>query len=120
VEYQAVDGIERCLVGYAGGTAPNPTYQNIQDYTEALLIEFDPTVISYRALLGLWKDMHSPYPSNRQYRSAVLTTNAAQDEVAREFCQKIQFVDIEPATTFYLAEEYHQNFLQKQRAGVFG
>jgi len=95
------------------------TYQNIQDYTEALLVEFDPTVISYEDVLEHWKGMASPYPaSKRQYRTAVWYLNDDQRQVAEEFVAKMpggKYVDVEPATQFFLAEEYHQNFLEKQK-----
>ena len=106
-------GVDRCLVGYSGGEAPDPTYQNIQDYTEALLIEYDPAVVSYLDILKLWRGMHTPYPSKRQYRSAVMTLNEEQQKIAEEFCASEKYVDVEPATRFYMAEDYHQNYLKK-------
>ena len=106
-------GVDRCLVGYSGGEAPDPTYQNIQDYTEALFIEYDPSVTSYEAILTLWRSQHTPYPNKRQYRSAIFTLNEQQEKLANEFCKEEKYVAIEPATSFYLAEEYHQNYLKK-------
>ena len=98
------------------------SYENIQDYTEALLIEFDPAVVSYESILKLWRAQHTPYPNKRQYRSAILYLNDEQKQIAEEFCRNEKYVDLEPVTKFYRAEEYHQNFLQKQmgaRASVF-
>jgi peptide-methionine (S)-S-oxide reductase len=111
-----VVGVDRCIVGYSGGVAPDPTYRNIQDYSEALLIEFDPTVSSYEKILKLWRGMHTPYPSNRQYRSAIMYLNEEQEKIAKEFCKGEKNVDVEPATEFYLAEEYHQNYINKSMA----
>lgn len=106
-------GVDRCLVGYAGGVRTDPHYQNIQDYTEALLIEFDPSVTSFAKILQLWRTLHAPYPSKRQYRSAIMYLNKQQAAVAMELCGGEKFVDIEPATNFFMAEEYHQDYLKK-------
>jgi peptide-methionine (S)-S-oxide reductase len=107
------------LVGYAGGNGIDPTYQNIQDYTEAIFVEYDPDVTTFADVLRLWRSSHTPYPaSKRQYRSAIWYMNAQQEQLARDFCQGLQHVDIEPATNFFMAEEYHQNYLAKMRARV--
>jgi peptide methionine sulfoxide reductase MsrA len=108
-----VAGVDRCIVGYAGGLEPDPTYRNIQDYSEALLIEFDPTVSTYEEILKLYRGMHTPYPSNRQYRSAIMCLDEKQLKIATEFCKGEKHIDVEPATKFYLAEEYHQNYIKK-------
>jgi peptide methionine sulfoxide reductase MsrA len=108
-----MNGVTRCVVGYSGGLEPDPTYQTMMDYTEAVLVEFNPSVVSFEQILGKWKTLGEPYPANRQYRSAVWYTNADQEEVARQFCQGIEYVDVEPATKFYLAEKRHQNFLAR-------
>lgn len=66
--------------------------------------------------------MGEPYPSKRQYRSAIFYLNDEQRKIAEEFCSAMKygkFVDVEPVTRFYMAEEYHQNFLAKQRSRVF-
>jgi len=86
------------------------------DYTEALLVEFDPSRVKYVDILKHWRSMGSPYPAYKaQYRFAIFTLSDEQERVARAFCQGMQFVDIEPVTKFYRAEEYHQDFLKKQR-----
>uniref|UniRef100_A0A7S2YJ16 peptide-methionine (S)-S-oxide reductase n=1 Tax=Entomoneis paludosa TaxID=265537 RepID=A0A7S2YJ16_9STRA len=113
-----MNGVTRCLVGYSGGVELNPTYQTIMDHTEALLIEYDPTIISYGEILKEWKhQMGEPYPSKRQYRSAIFCLNDEQSALAQEFCQQNvkqpKFVDIEPTTRFYMAEEYHQDYVEK-------
>jgi len=95
------------------------SYDNIQDYTEALLIEFDPTVVSYKDILELWRSQHTPYPNKRQYRSALLYVNESQKAVAQEFAKNEKYVDVEPVTKFYMAEEYHQNYLKKMTSRVF-
>ncbi len=118
-----MDGVKRCLVGYSGGTE-NPTHRMIKDHTEALLVEFDPKVVSYEDLVIEWSRMHSPrYQSKCQYRSAVWCLNDEQRETAEEVVKGMRaaarggkvYTDVQPATRFYKAEEYHQNFLTKER-----
>jgi peptide-methionine (S)-S-oxide reductase len=113
------------VVGYSGGKKADPTYHFIMDHTEAVLIEFDPKVITYEDILLEWSQMHSPnrYRSN-QYRSAIWYLNEEQKEAAEEIMTGMKavsvkertelFSDIEDATKFYRAEEYHQDFLSKR------
>jgi len=92
------------------------------DATEAFLIEFDPTVITYEEILDQWADMHAPfYPSSCQYRSAIFYCNEKQCNAAKSKIEELGkggqrkvYVDIEPVSAFYRAEEYHQDFLDKQ------
>ena len=118
-------------MGYSGGHKLNPTYRNIQDHTEALLIEFDPTIISYEDLVLEWSRMHSPVGKTKcQYRSAVWYLDEEQKEIADEVVQGMKAYmsrnaaskwmaeissSVEPVTSFYRAEEYHQNFLTRGR-----
>jgi len=110
------------LVGYTGGVQDEVTYENIADYTEALLVEYDPSVTSYEDVLKEWKTHADPYPSKRQYRTALWYLSDDQKERAQKFVDETwssgaaKYVDVEPATQFFMAEEYHQNFLNKQRA----
>ena len=106
-------GIERCIVGYSGGKQPNPTYSQMKDHTESLFIEFDPSVVSYESILNKWKSITVPYEAKLQYRSAIFFVDKDQERIAREMCGGMEFVDIEPATKFYMAEERHQNFLDR-------
>jgi peptide-methionine (S)-S-oxide reductase len=107
---------------YTGGKQKNPTYQNIMDSTEAFMVEFEPSVISYERILDAWADQHAPfYPSKCQYRSAIFYCSEEQlcaaqrkiDELSKGGQRKV-YVDLEPVTAFYRAEEYHQDFLEKQ------
>ena len=120
-----MDGVAQVVVGYTGGDAPNPTYQNIQDATEAVLIEFDPKVISYEKLLEEWSRQHYPFmPQKTQYRSAIFVKNEKEQKLAEDLVERIKketgkarvFTDIEKAGAFYRAEEYHQDFLNKQNS----
>ena len=114
-------GVKKCVVGYSGGVSKDPTYRKIQDHTEAVLVEFDPSMVSFEDLVLGWTQMHNPIcQGKRQYRSAVWYLDEEQKETAEEIVsgwssssQNILFTSVEPATTFYRAEEYHQHFLSK-------
>lgn len=115
-------------MGYSGGEEADPTYQNIKDSTESVLIEFDPSMITYEKILDEWSTQHYPYyPSKLQYRSAIFYDSEEQratavkkiDEMKSKTDKQI-YVDIEPVSAFYRAEEYHQDFLNKQRAASRG
>ena len=81
----------RCVVGYAGGKESNPTYNRIKDYTEAVLVEFDPSKVSYEELLFEFGRMHSPTsPSwGTQYRSIIWYTNEDQKEEAEQYLEDL-------------------------------
>jgi peptide methionine sulfoxide reductase MsrA len=114
-----VEGVTRCVVGYTGGVQDEPTYKHICDYTEALLVEFDPLTVSYKDILKEWWSMATPYPSNLQYRTAVWYLNEEQKEEIHEVLgPNVKNVDVEPATQFFMAEEYHQNFINKQKTMI--
>ena len=115
----------RIVVGYTGGIQPNPVYRNIQDATEALWIEFSPQKLSYWEVLELWHDntdLHSPEQLH-QYRTAIWWTTASQKQAAVKLLERVTdskpdrplFVNVEPVTTFYQAEEYHQDYIAKKR-----
>jgi peptide-methionine (S)-S-oxide reductase len=123
-----MNGVVRVVVGYSGGKQLNPTYRNIKDHTEALLIEFDPDVVSYEHLLISWSRMHSPTNTHSkcQYRAAVWYLNSDQKAEAEGFLQGMRALStakvtskVEPVTRFYKAEEYHQNYLSKMGGGGF-
>ena len=110
-------GVKRCLVGYTGGIQEEPTYQNIADYTEALFVEYDPSMTDLLTILTEWKRQASPYPSKRQYRTALWYVSEDQKAQMTNFVKDMpggKYVDVESATQFFMAEEYHQNFLAKQ------
>ncbi|GFH53019.1 hypothetical protein CTEN210_09495 [Chaetoceros tenuissimus] len=117
-----MEGVERVVVGYTGGVEKNPTYQKIMDATEAILIEFDPSRISYESILNEWSKQHYPFMKQKcQYRSAIFVKNAEEREIAEKIVKELEassgktvYTDIEDAGAFYRAEEYHQDFLNKQ------
>ena len=116
-------GVVGCVVGYSGGLGVDPTYHNIQDYTEALLVEYNPDKLSFEDIMEAWSRMDYPWvPQKTQYRSAIFALNPNQIQRAQDFVQHLQekanrklYVDVEPVTQFFKGEEYHQNFLAKQR-----
>lgn len=114
----------RVLVGYSGGKHLNPTYSNMGDHTESLLIEFDPEVVSFWDILKMWHDNQYPWKrQRRQYRSAVFFTNLAQQDEGILFFQQLQhkypgrklYASLEFTHVFYRAEAYHQNYVAKHK-----
>jgi peptide-methionine (S)-S-oxide reductase len=136
------DGIHVTAVGYAGGSTPNPTYEEAcsgrTGHTEAVLVVFDPKMISYDRLLKTFWESHDPTQGMRQgndigtqYRSAIYTNSDAQMKAAR--ASKAAYgkalaagrlgaitTEIAPAGPFYFAEDYHQQYLAKNPAGYCG
>jgi peptide-methionine (S)-S-oxide reductase len=135
-------GVYTTAVGYAGGMTPNPTYQEVcsgsTGHTEAVLVAFDPTKISYEELLRHFWEGHDPTQAMRQgndvgtqYRSAVYWTDEKQRETAEASRAAYQQMltqaghgqittEIAKAGPFYYAEDYHQQYLQKEPAGYCG
>lgn len=131
--YDQVSGVKDVVSGYTGGHLPNPTYRRVCDgntgHAEAVQIQFDPEQISYRELLEIFFSIHDPTTLNRQgadvgtqYRSAIFYHSEEQRQVAeqlvRELTEQQVFRDpivtqIVPATTFYPAEEYHQEYFAR-------
>ena len=85
----------------------------MKDYTESVLIEFDKNLIDYQSILQKWKSMSDPYPTKVQYRTAVFYLNEEQERIARQICQGMEHVDVEPVTKFFMAEDRHQDFLAR-------
>lgn len=117
-------------VGYTGGEAPHPTYRQVcaggTGHAEAVQVEFDPSVVSYRSLLESFFAANDPTReragSKSQYRMAVFTYGAEQARIAREVARDLSertgrpvTIPIEPAGAFHLAEEYHQRYFEKSR-----
>jgi peptide-methionine (S)-S-oxide reductase len=110
-------------VGYSGGTSENPTYYRLGDHSETVQIEYDPERITYRDLLDVFWWSHNPYnpSSGTQYMSVIFYHNDEQkmqaiesrDELEAETGRTI-YTRIVPASTFYLAEDYHQKYYLQQ------
>lgn len=117
--FGAMDGVVRTRVGYAGGSTPDPTYQNIGDHIETIQIDFDPKKISYEKIVKVFWDSHKPTRMvwKRQYASALFFHDKYQEGVARETRDRIcsslgekVHTEIIAFTKFYLAEMYHQKY----------
>jgi peptide-methionine (S)-S-oxide reductase len=131
--FRKTKGVVTTRVGYCGGHAPNPTYQQVcsdkTGHAEAVEIIFDPNQISYGQLLELFWNNHNPTTLNQQgpdvgsqYRSAIFYHTPEQARIARESKQALEasgkfqqpiVTEIVPAATFYPAEEYHQDYFTK-------
>ncbi len=132
VEFRNTPGVRDALAGYEGGTLERPTYQDVctgrAGHAEVVEVDFDPEAVSYEDLLDRFWSLHNPTQKNRQgwdlgtqYRSAVFVHDEEQREIAERSRERAQerfrkkiVTEIEPASTFYKAEEYHQRYLQKQ------
>ena len=134
-----VPGVWSTSVGYAGGTTPNPTYEEVcsgrTGHTEVVLVVFDPARTSYEHLLRVFWENHDPTQGMRQgndrgsqYRSLILTTTPEQQEQAERSRQAYQkamtargygeiTTVIAPLGEYYYAEDYHQQYLVKNPGG---
>ena len=128
--YQTVPGILKVTSGYAGGTVPNPTYEQVctgkTGHAEVIEIEYDPAQITYDKVIDLFWKAHDPTTLNRQgadsgtqYRSIILYGNEEEKTAAEASKVKAQpdfrdpiVTQIVPLTEFYPAEGYHQDFFQ--------
>jgi peptide-methionine (S)-S-oxide reductase len=131
--YQYVPGVLKITSGYAGGSVPNPTYDQVctgrTGHAEVVQISYDPSKVTYDQLLDLFWKAHDPTTLNRQgadhgtqYRSIILTSSAEEAAVAEASKKKAQALfsdpivtEIVPLTTFYPAEEYHQDYYQNNK-----
>jgi peptide-methionine (S)-S-oxide reductase len=135
-------GVWVTAVGYAGGTTPNPTYEEVcsglTGHTEAVLVVYDAKLTSYEALLKLFWESHDPTQGMRQgndwgtqYRSAIYTFSPEQRRAAeasqRAYQQRLEAArygaittEIADAPPFYFAEDYHQQYLAKNPQGYCG
>jgi peptide-methionine (S)-S-oxide reductase len=132
--FRQVKGVSSTKVGYSGGTFKNPTYHDVctdtTGHAEVVQVEFDPAQVSYEQLLDVFWKVHDPTTPNRQgpdigtqYRSAIFYHNPEQEAAARISKATIEasgrfkkpiVTEITPATEFYPAEEYHQQYLEKR------
>jgi peptide-methionine (S)-S-oxide reductase len=123
--FRKLEGVEDVIVGYAGGHTENPSYPDVcsgtTGHTEVVQVEYDPERIDYRQLIEHFWSLHSPtYREKAQYRSVIFTHDDEQAEIASEALREKQSREsreihtaIEPAPTFFRAEEYHQKYLAK-------
>ena len=141
-KFWQVKGVYSTAVGYAGGFTPNPTYEEVcsglTGHAEAVLVAFDPKIVSFDRLLTIFWESHDPTQGMRQgadtgtqYRSAIYTRSEAQLAAAQASRDAYQArltaagfgaitTEIVPAGEFYYAEDYHQQYLAKNPNGYCG
>jgi peptide-methionine (S)-S-oxide reductase len=130
--FRQIDGVSATRVGYAGGRLDNPTYEDVCSHTtghaEVVEVTYDPEQVSYDQLLDVFWRKHDPTQLNRQgwdigdqYRSVVFVHDEEQRAAAERSKEEEQshhrktvVTQIEPAPTFYEAEDYHQQYLEKR------
>ncbi len=132
--FRQVKGVISTTVGYTGGTKVNPSYKEVctgaTGHAEAVEVEFKPDEVSYPELLAVFWNSHDPTTLNRQgpdfgtqYRSAIFFHDADQEKAARDSKTALEnkgaykrpiVTQIEPAAAFYRAEDYHQQYFEKQ------
>lgn len=126
-------GVLNITAGYTGGQNDQPTYENHPGHAEALEIEYDPQIISFWQLLDLFFRFHNPTTLNQQgndkgpsYRSAIFYQNDQELKQAQDFIKIVNdskrwkslvVTTLEPFSKFWPAEDYHQDYLQKNPAG---
>jgi len=139
--FSGLKGVLSTAAGYSGGSAKDPTYEMVctgrTGHAESVMVEYDPSKVSYDQLLDAFWDMHDPTTLNRQgpdrgtqYRSAIFFTAEEQREKALASRDRLQgsgrfkerriVTEIAPASEFYRAEEYHQHYLRKNRTASCG
>ena len=134
--FSGIKGVVSTAVGYTGGTAENPTYEEVcsgkTGHAEAIEVTFDSELVTFQDLLAVFWSIHDPTTPDRQgpdvgtqYRSAVFIHDARQRTIARasrgELAESGRFSDpifteVLPASQFYRAEDYHQGYIAKRRA----
>lgn len=133
--FRELKGVVNVTVGYSGGSTKNPTYQKVctgtTGHAETVMVEFNPSVISYEKLVDYFWKIHNPTTPNQQgpdvgeqYRSAIFYLNDEQKAIALKSKEKMEkakafknpiVTQIKSASEFYKAEEYHQRYYEKQR-----
>jgi peptide-methionine (S)-S-oxide reductase len=131
--FRDLPGVTDTEAGYTGGANENPTYEHHPGHAEALLISYDPERISYKRILDFFFQIHNPTTRNRQgndvgtsYRSAIFYKDEEEKRIAEEMVGIVNdsgrwsdpvVTTLEPFTRFWPAEEYHQDYLQKNPGG---
>lgn len=130
--FKDLKGVSSVLPGYAGGSVPNPTYEQVSmgrtGHAEVVKVEFDASVVPYEVLLDIFFAFHDPTTLNRQgadegtqYRSAIFYTTEEQKQKAESYIKKLTddkvfnnpiVTTIEPLTEVYIAEDYHKNYYE--------
>lgn len=136
-EFDKLEGVIRTTAGYTGGSKEKPTYEEVSSGTtghvEAVQVEYNPEKLTYNRLLDLFWSIHDPTKANKQgsggsqYRSVIFYHSKKQQKAALESKKKIKkkykkpiATEILPATEFYIAEEYHQQYNSKTDRKICG
>lgn len=137
--FQNVKGVINVESGYSGGDTQNPTYKDIctgtTNHAECLRITFDNSILSFEDLLNIFFETHDPTTLNRQgndagtqYRSIIFYHTETQKNIAEAYIQQLNtkgvYVNkivtiVEPASTFYIAEDYHQNYYNQNKTASY-
>ena len=135
--YNTIRGVTEVIPGYAGGTTPNPTYEQVcggnTGHAEVVQVSFDPKIITLEEILEIFWAIHDPTTPNRQggdvgtqYRSMILYTSDEQKEVAEKSIKAVAklwpnpiVTELVPLETFYPAEEYHRNYFERNPSQAY-
>jgi len=138
--FRQLEGVRETSVGYSGGHSINPTYEDVcggnTGHVEVVRIIFDPEVITYESLLNTFWASHDPTQVNRQgpdvgsqYRTVIFVHDEIQRKIAQESKDQLQAsqnatrviaTTIEEVGDYWMAEDYHQQFIEKRRSVGFG
>jgi len=131
--FRKIDGVHSTSVGYLGGDLDNPSYEDVctgqTGHAEVVEVTYDPDVVQYSDLLDTFWDCHNPMTLNRQgpdvgsqYRSAIFFHDDEQQTSAESSLESKRgsypdtiVTEITATSTFYMAEEYHQQYIEKRR-----
>jgi len=134
VAFRNIPGVKDAVVGYLGGTMANPSYKDVctgrTGHAEVVQVTYDPSEVTYGQLLDVFWENHDPTTLNRQgpdvgtqYRSAIFYHTPEQQRTAEKSKEELEksgrfrkpiATEITPASTFYVAEDYHQRYLEKR------
>lgn len=132
--FREINGVASTRVGYTGGSFDHPSYRDVcssrTGHAEAVEVTFDPAIVSYEKLLDVFWENHNPTTLNRQgpdvgsqYRSAIFFHDAQQEAAARASKERLErsgkysreiVTEITPASRFWEAEDYHQQYFEKR------
>lgn len=132
--FRQIKGVVSTAVGFSGGNYENPSYHDVctgrTGHAEVVEVTYDPARVSYEDLLKVFWENHNPTTLNRQgwdvgtqYRSAIYFHNSTQEAAARASKEQLEksgkyrkpiVTEVTPASTFYMAEDYHQQYLEKR------
>lgn len=129
--FKRLKGVTSVVSGYAGGTSKNPDYYNMENHAEGIQVTFDESIISFEKLVEIFFHLHDPTTINRQgndigteYRSILFFHNDTQKKIAEKVKEQIEkdhlyndpiVTKIQPFEAFYKAEDYHQNYYEKNK-----